>query len=556
MSGGAKLCMCCMTAVPSNATRCPNCGYNGKQQNEQGSLPIGYRLGGRYIVGMRRAEDGDSVSYIGYDCTLNRTVHIQEFFLHNACERDPETFELMPQSGTELHYKTALMDFSDLYKNLRKIEGEAGIIRTADFFEMNNTAYAIIDTFNGITLREFLSMAGGSITTEQAVKLLKPVFSAVEAIHAVNLIHRGISPETIFVNRNGDVKLGGFATSQVRTRGTEVAGKLYSGYAAPEQYAGNMWQGTATDVYALAAVFYRCVTGMTPQDADQRRSFDTLEPLNSIKPSERPATARAIAKALLINSKERVQSAEELLLIIENSLQEAPQTLEPVRAAEPASRARDTESEPAGKKEAVPEDVDEEERQGKNKVFVYLGITAAIIVLAVGLFFAGRALLDINRPQDEDPPPAADARVEVNNYIGKRQSEVVTDRENFEYKFVNVYESETDTDVVLRQEPQPGTMVMPGSTVTLYVNKGLRIDMPNVVGMSREDAESKLRNSGIEYEWVEEVSTTKTAGTIIRQSIAEGERINPATQKVLITIAIAPSPDPTPTPDPEGEPIP
>lgn len=545
--------MSCMNAVPSDASRCPNCGFNGKQTNEEGSLPIGFRLAGRYVVGMRKGHDGDSITYVGYDTTLNKSIEIREFCLHDGCERDEESMEIVANEGSELLYKTSLMDFSELYKNLRKVEGQPGMIRVPDFVEANNTAYAIVDLFDGITLREFLSMAGGTVSSEQALKLLMPVMNAVEAIHAVNLIHRGISPETIFVNRNGDVKLGGYATSQIRTRGTEVETKLYSGYAAPEQYSTTAWQSTSTDVYALAAVFYRCVTGITPQDAEQRRGYDTLQPLNKVKDDISPQLSRTVAVAMLIDAQQRTQLASDFLNALEQAIHN------PISSSSVETVDQTAVMAPTGTKlqETEPE-IDSEEQSRKktrNRLIIY--ITSCVVAIVLLMAFVVAPLLGLtNRDKDNEDPDNDQNAVDiltVPNYLDKEYSALELDTENFRYEYDYVYEADKPVDTVIAQDPSPGVKVEKGSTITLTVNRGARVSMPNVVGDTLENAISKLTAAGITYNIVYEETDSYTPGVVIRQSIAEGTTVNPSTQQVTIVVAKAPPVvDPPPT-DPGGE---
>lgn len=544
MSKGIKLCMSCMNTVASDAPRCPHCGYNGKQQNEEGSLPIGYRLSGRYVVGMRKGEDGGSLSYVGYDTILNKSVEVREFYLHGGCTRDDETLALVADGGAELLYKTSLMDFCELYKNLRKIEGQPGLIRVPDFIEANNTAYAVVDLFDGITLREFLSMAGGTVGADQAVKLLSPVINAVEAIHAVNLIHRGISPETIFVNRNGDVKLGGFATSQIRTKGTEVETKLYTGYSAPEQYATTSWQSTATDVYALAAVFYRCVSGVAPQDAEQRRGFDTVEPLAKLREDISPKLSRAVAVSMLINPEQRTQLASEFLRLLEDALANAAEEVVETSAGLAADSVQGG-KQPVAEK---PEENEEAKRVQRSRIIIAVSIgVVAVVLIMVFIVWPLLGLMPSGEPEDPDDPVITDELLAVPSYLEQKESTLVLDNDNFNYTYNYVYEADQKTDVVIKQSPTPGTMVKKGTTITLTINRGARVPMPGLVGKTEEAAISELDRLSIKYNITYEETTSYTPGLVIKQSTLEGTEINPETQRVTLTVAKAP---PATEPDP------
>ena len=69
-------------------------------------------------------------------------------------------------------------------------------------------------------------------------------------------------------------RLTGYGTLALRTGGSELK-PGYPGYAAPEQYSAAEFSGRYTDVYALAAVCYKMVTGQTPVAAPQRKACGT-----------------------------------------------------------------------------------------------------------------------------------------------------------------------------------------------------------------------------------------------------------------------------------------
>lgn len=80
----------------------------------------------------------------------------------------------------------------------------------------------------------------------------------------MGLLHRGISPETVFITKTGSAKLSGYATLGLRTADSELKSQMFEGYAAPEQYRAAEFDGPYTDVYGLAAVFYRAMTARLP----------------------------------------------------------------------------------------------------------------------------------------------------------------------------------------------------------------------------------------------------------------------------------------------------
>lgn len=532
MSNTTKLCMSCMNPVPADAAACPNCGFNGTQRNPDVCLPIGYRLFSRYVIGMRKDYDGDSVSYVGYDVSLNIPVEVREFLPVNGCARDPKDYRLIPKTGAELHYKTALSDFCELYKNLAKLTSDEGLIRTTDFFEANGTAYAVLEAFDGVTLREFLSLKGGRIPFDQCMLLLTPVLDALYSIHKVNLIHRGVSPETIYINRSGFVKLGGFATSSVRTKGTEVANKLFPGYTAPEQYSTTRFQSFSTDIYALAATFYRCVCGAVPQDADQRANYDTLEEPRALEPALPDYAANAISMGMLLDPDQRVQSILEFKKMLRN---------EYVAAPKPPERAAETVREPLpAKKTSTPASGSKKKKKKKKKrssgastAMIVAGcfLAMSLLVFAVWKF----VLPNFAKPTTEEPTETQS--LTAPGYVGQDVTTITFDNLHFKYQIESTYQEGVEENVVVSQNPQEGTVMNDGDTITLYVNKGNYQTMINVVGEYYKNAQDALKALGINYKIKEVANSGYAEGVVIEQSIKEGEEFNVNTRTVELTIA-------------------
>ncbi len=547
MANGQKLCMSCMNTVPAGASECPSCGYNGSQRNPGLCLPIGYRLANRYVVGRKLDEDSGSVSYVAYDMTRKSAVELREFLPHGGCTRGPDDFALHAKAGAELHFKTALMDFCELFRSLLKVGAAPSLIGTYDFFETNGTAYAALERFEGaVSLREFLTMSGGSLPFDKCMKLLSPVLDALEEIHSVNLIHRGVSPDTIFVNRNGDVKLGGFATSSVRTKDSEVASKMQSGYSAPEQYSTTAWQNTQTDVYGICATFYRCLTGATPQDAEQRKGYDTLEAPLELNPTIPQYASRAIMLGMLVNMDERTATVGELREMLSNRLASDPtRVIEPseVNAAKKTvkkTEVRSGERKKSSSKKAPREDDDDDSAPKSSQTVRIIIVASVILAVLAGVYFVGKQLLESVERENAAPPSVN--QLTVPNYTGIKLSDIVYDRDNFDYAYEYVTDNNVEDNVVISQAPLPDEPANAGDKITLYINKGEKsTKMIDVVGYSQANAEAKLKEAGIDYIVAQEQTNFYAAGIVSRQSIQEGVAINPETQTVTIFVSIGAS---------------
>lgn len=133
----------------------------------------------------------------------------------------------------------------------------------------------------------------------------------METVHKAGLIHRDISPDNLMIMKKSEtIKLMDFGCAKEVDANYTVSVTLKQGYAPLEQYTGRN-QGAWTDVYALCASIYYCVTGVKPQDSLMRAECDEL-----IMPSKLAKVSKkqeaTILKGLSVSVEHRFQSMEEL----------------------------------------------------------------------------------------------------------------------------------------------------------------------------------------------------------------------------------------------------
>ncbi len=298
-----SICMSCMRPVPEGAECCPSCGYDGTQQNPVGLLPIGARLDrGSYIVGRITRIGKSSVVYAGYAVEDYAPCWIREYFPSGNCVREKGETRLNPTASAVEIYRSGLAAFAETCRKLSGVPEGTALPRHLGCFTENGTAYSVTDQFEGMTLRELLKRNGGTLTAEQTAKVMGPVLAALEALGELGLVHGGVCPDNIRINLNGDVRLNGFGS------GEGAKAEDLAGYAAPEVYAGKEI-GTAADVYGAGAVFYRCLSGAEPQDAEERKKEDGLVRLTGTLEEERLLSA--VWKCLKMEVSQRPQSIRE-----------------------------------------------------------------------------------------------------------------------------------------------------------------------------------------------------------------------------------------------------
>ncbi|MBR4018785.1 MAG: serine/threonine protein kinase, partial [Clostridia bacterium] len=257
-----EFCPYCMNVVESDAP-CKNCGLTaGNYTPAPHHLPPGTILRDRYLIGRVLGEGGFGITYIGCDLQLELKVAIKEYFPTDKANRiSSSSLSVANYSGSVgQRYEEGKTRFLQEARTMAKMDKQPEIVSAKDFFEANNTAYIVMEYVEGTTLKELVEQRGGSIPVDELFRLMEPLFSAIGVMHELGLIHRDISPENLMLER-GKIRLLDFGCARESADGNATMTiALKHGYAPIEQYQ-NKGQGPWSDVYALSATIYYCLTG-------------------------------------------------------------------------------------------------------------------------------------------------------------------------------------------------------------------------------------------------------------------------------------------------------
>lgn len=307
-------CYHCAGPLEGNVKFCPHCGFCAETyQPEPHQLVPGTLLKERYRVGRVLGEGGFGITYVGVDTVLDLKVAIKEFYMSGYVNRN-NTVSTTVQANTGNHteiFEKNRERFLQEARTLAKFFSEPGVVSVIDFFRENNTAYIVMEFLDGVTLKDQLE--GKTMSWDRLSGLLEPVLQVLIKIHRAGLIHRDISPDNIMVTERGQVKLLDFGAAREFAQGDvkSLSVILKPGYAPVEQYRTKGQQGPWTDVYAICATMYRCLTGVVPDDSMDRIYDDQLLP-----PAERgncpPAVSDVLMKGLAVRQEQRWPSVEAL----------------------------------------------------------------------------------------------------------------------------------------------------------------------------------------------------------------------------------------------------
>ena len=362
-----QLCYNCFRERETPEGPCPYCGFD-LAENEK-KFPVALRAGtvlnNRYIVGRVLGQGGFGITYLALDTQLNAKVAIKEFMPNEIATRIGTTVSVAMDTKSE-EFAYGAERFQEEARTLAKFIGNPNIAGVSSYFDENDTSYFVMDYIEGISFKTYIANHGGKISVEETLNVMIPVLRALTAVHAEGFIHRDVTPDNIYITKDGIVKLLDFGSARYsigdKSKSLDVILKV--GYAPKEQYIRRSRQGPFTDVYSCAACFYAAITGFLPPESLERLDSDTLVPISQCGIDIPEYLDKAILKGLAVQPEDRFQSAAEFLDAIESQ-----QVVEvPVSGGNTSS--------PAPEKKKV-------------KPALIAGIAAAVVVVAGIGFLAG-----------------------------------------------------------------------------------------------------------------------------------------------------------------------
>ena len=285
-------------------------------------------LGGEYQITAPLGQGGFGITYQGIDTKLNRAVAVKEFF-PEGCWREGSTVVSAGKWNSDT-YSDAKQKFLLEGQTLGQFN-HPGIVQVFYYFEENNTAYMVMEYLQGQTLAELLKKRQGKLTEADALAYIAKIGEALEVLHQAQFLHRDIKPDNIMLADDGRVVLIDFGaardfTSKNTARYTTL---LTPGYAPLEQYGRALKYGAFTDIYALGSTLYHVLTGEPPVSAIERAAGVELKTVKEIAPQVSSHVSQAIAKAMIMDVTQRLQSVGAFLDLLHLDSTKLPSKVEP-----------------------------------------------------------------------------------------------------------------------------------------------------------------------------------------------------------------------------------
>ena len=271
------------------------------------ALPAGYRIEEYEIVRVLGA-GGFGITYLATDTKLDGPVALKEYFPHEHAVRagDQHVAALSTEGSREL-FAWGLDRFLDEARSIHRFR-HPNVVRVHRYIEALGTAYIVMEYVEGESLDAVLNARAPLPATEWR-RWLDLLLNGLEHVHEHGYVHRDITPANIVIRvANGEPVFIDFGAARVAARDRAHTQVLTPRYAPIEQHGSECAQGPPTDIYALAAVSYRALTGELPPVAPARALEDRYEPLaGRVAGAEFPWPA-AIDQGMALRAEDRPQT--------------------------------------------------------------------------------------------------------------------------------------------------------------------------------------------------------------------------------------------------------
>lgn len=523
-------------------------------------LNVGMFLADRYEILGKVGAGGMSDVYKAKDHILSRIVAIKVLKSEFSEDRTFVTkFRTEAQSAAVLEHPNIV--------NIYDVGSEDGLY------------YIVMEYVEGITLKTYIEKKG-QLSFKESASIAIQVARGIEAAHGKNIIHRDIKPQNIMISTDGKVKVTDFGIAKAASSNTissDVMGSVH--YASPEQ-ARNGFIDARSDVYSLGIVMYEMITGRVPFDGDTTVAV-AIQHLQEeiVKPSVYAPNIPVSFEGIILKCTQktpdrRYQSMAELLNDLRHALTNPNENFVVIAPLVDNSRTKviaeedlkeikergfTAEDDPDSDLDADMDDIDDEEddeddgddkllNPKMDKAVTIMGIVTAVIILIVVVYLIGsifglfRFGSSKNTETETETQTETETEVEMIKVIGMTVDEAQAKLEDMGITVVvsGTQESDEEAGTILSQDPKEGSMIAQNSTVKVVVagqstTEADEIDVPSVVGKTKSEAETAIKNAKFNYKETYEYSADVAADVVISQSPASGKLAEGSTIEIVIS---------------------
>lgn len=493
---------------------------------------VGKRISGRYKILEVIGGGGMSNVYLAHDMILDRDVAMKILHYNFSNEQEMHRrFQREALSATSLTHPN--------------------IVSIYDVGEDGDMHYLVMEYVKGQTLKQYIQKYA-PLSPTKCVNIMKQLTSAIAHAHQNQIIHRDIKPQNILMDESEKVKITDFGIAMALedtsfTRTNSVLGTVH--YLSPEQARG----GTATkksDIYSLGIVLYELLTGELPFSGESAvaialKHLQSETPsVKSIVPSIPQSLENVVLKATAKDPNHRYSSVEEMREDLETVLSDErsheakfnPPIDDDVTKLIPIIKETDidgnqdleqTKAMPTKENDSYNEIKKGKKRKRKNKALVFVGILLSLLLIFLIVLFLYPDLFD-------------EKKYAVPDVTNQELEKAISTLENAGFVIGDQTKQNSDDvkeNKIIATTPEAGKERTKGTEIDLLISEGpKKTEITNYVGKDIVQVKQLLEKKGFNVQ-VEETYSDETEGEIIKQSLAEGEKVIAKDTTITLTVS-------------------
>lgn len=444
----------------------------------------GIFLGNRYEVIEKIGSGGMADVYKGRDTMLNRYVAIKvlkkEF-------REDETF--VKKFRSEAQAAAGLLN--------------PNIVNVYDVGEDRGLYYMVMELVEGITLKEYIDRKK-RLSAREVISIAIQMCSGIEEAHKHHIIHRDIKPQNIIISNDGKVKVTDFGIARMvtsKTTTTVAMGSVH--YTSPEQARGG-YSDEKSDIYSIGITLYEMVTGQVPFNGDttvevaMKHLQEEITPPSELVPDIPYSLEQIILKCTQKNAERRYSDVDELIQDLKHSLVDPDGDFVQIVPVGNADTVIITEDDLDDIRSSYGDD-DEDDEYGED---------------------------DDYGEDDEDYEDDEDGEDHDSDEVNPRMNKVI--------KIMTIVVAVIIILVLALVIGRAAGLFRLGGTGTIQEEDSGQVKVPNVVGMSLDDAKAELNDAGLGWKiGKQEESAKYEKGYVMAQDPKNGEKVKKNTQITL-----------------------
>lgn len=376
------------------------------------------------------------------------------------------------------------------------------IVNVYDVGDENGIYFIVMELVEGITLKQYIDKKG-ALEYRETVSIAIQVAQGIEAAHKHNIVHKDIKPQNIIISKEGKVKVTDFGIAKATTSNTIDSSAMGSvHYISPEQARGG-FSDTKSDIYSFGIMLYEISTGKVPFDGETtvavalKHVQEEMVPPSEVNPNVPISLEKIILKCTQKKAEKRYANATELIVDLKKALvtpyddfvEMSESNFGGTTRMIPSDRIKEEISEGATRRQGTSHERrnthargEEREDNTMDRLIMWVGIAIAVIAVIATVFVMMQLFSVING--------------NANNVLNRETSSSVRETE---------------------------------------VNDG-KVEMPNLVGYTEEEARERLRQAGLGFKRAKDYSDLFQEGYVMEQSIEAGTRVLPNTT-IVVTIS-------------------